>query len=169
MNHATITLRNGKILLVDSEDAELLNGHNVYTTTKPGRTVSYAHFWSGGKQVSVHRIVMKAMPGQIICHLNGNGLDCRKANLAVGNARLNGASVKMKRSGSASKYRGVHVYNGRGRGNWSVRFFDDGKGVNLGLFDSEIAAAKAYDQEASKRFGRFAHLNFPALDSLSKP
>jgi len=37
----------------------------------------------------------------------------------------------------------------------------DGKTIFLGYFDSELDAAKVYDDKARELFGDFAQLNFP--------
>jgi hypothetical protein len=35
-----------------------------------------------------------------------------------------------------------------------------GISINLGFFDDEIEAAKAYDEAAKERYGKYAKLNF---------
>jgi len=110
-------------------------------------------------KVFLHRHLKNAKRGQMVCHLNGNGLDCRRRNMKFGNHHLNGCSFRTKRKGSASKYRGVNIYNGRGK-RWSVQFIDNGVLVYGGRFANEVDAARRYNQMAKKRFGKFAHINF---------
>lgn len=154
----------GLKVLIDDEDAHLIEGWSVYPSKN--RNVQYAHLirWDRKKKRQVkkllHRVIMNAPDGLMVCHLNGNGLDCRKSNLRLGDAKKNGSSYRTKRNRAASGFRGVHRNNGRGK-KWTVMFWDNGKSVYLGRYDSEEEAARTYDREAIKRFGEFAHLNFP--------
>jgi hypothetical protein len=152
-------------VILDPEDRALIlsEGWSVYPVKK--RNVVYGEMcrWNRmtkrQEKCSLHRFVIGARNGQIIAHLNGNGLDCRKSNLSIANHKLNGSSIRTKNKGSASKYRGVYINNGRGK-KWTAMLWDNGKCVYLGRYDSEIEAAKTYDKEAYKRFGKFSHLNF---------
>jgi hypothetical protein len=45
-------------------------------------------------------------------------------------------------------------------GKWAASIKYNGKKIHLGLFDSEIDAAKTYDNEATKLFGEYINLNF---------
>jgi hypothetical protein len=50
----------------------------------------------------------------------------------------------------------------KARSKWAARLGVGRQQHNLGRFDHEIDAAKAYDQAARKMLGDFAHLNFPS-------
>lgn len=60
--------------------------------------------------------------------------------------------------GGASRFCGVHAR----RSKW-ISQISDGTGgrIYLGAFETETAAAQAYDVAALARYGQFARLNFP--------
>jgi hypothetical protein len=130
-------------------------GHNTYIQMCRWNKVEKRQ-----EKMWLHRFALNAPPKIMVCHLNGNAKDNRRCNLAFGNHRTNGSSVRTKLKSAASRFRGVHLNSGRGK-RWTVQFIDGGQSIYLGRFDNEIDAAKAYDAEASHRFGKFAHLNFP--------
>jgi len=99
---------------------------------------------------------MNAVPGLEVDHINGNTLDCRRLNLRLCTHKQNLANQK-KQSGRSSQFKGVSFSKSRGK--WEAYIKTDGKKKHLGRFDTEEAAAYAYDLEAFRLFGWFAKLN----------
>jgi hypothetical protein len=102
---------------------------------------------------------MGAMPGQLVDHINGNGLDCRRENLRLCTAKENAHNRKPWAKAKISKFKGVTRYHPR-RPGWDAQICSDGKVLYLGHFATEEEAARAYDSAARDAFGDFALLNF---------
>jgi hypothetical protein len=126
-------------------------GHNLYAVrykfVGPNRT------W----QISMHREIMRPKKGRLVDHRNCDSLDNRRENLRFATCAEN-VHNRRKRKNTTSRFLGVNYY--KPKGNWESRIMCKGKRIRLGRFDSEVAAAKAYDKAAKKYFGEFARLNF---------
>lgn len=67
-------------------------------------------------------------------------------------------NARNRRSqGGTSQFLGVHRHGRK----WQAAIRSHGSKTYLGSFNSEEAAARAYDAAARQRHGDFAHLNFP--------
>jgi hypothetical protein len=110
------------------------------------------------KIVRLHRLIMNAPEGLLIDHKNNNGLDNRRANLRLATHSQNMQNRRKRRSNTTSRFIGVSF--DRSRGKWKAQIKYQGKYINLGRFDSEIEATRAYDAAARKYRGEFARLNF---------
>lgn len=108
--------------------------------------------------VYMHQLVLGRGEGRI-SHLNGNGLDNRRKNLA----RMNQSQVLAKRRPPAlfagktpsSPYKGV--CRDKETGKWLATF----RGKKVGRFRDEAEAARAWDAAARAYWGPLAYQNFP--------
>lgn len=154
------------VALVDDVDADLA-AEAWYRGLS--RNTSYLRRRGGRSNVLLlHREVMGRALGRsllardIVDHVNGNGLDNRRANLRLATARQNGCN-RCSARGSSSRYLGVYLDAARGK--WRAKAkAADGKYIHLGRFDSEADAARAYNAAALKLHGAFARLNVIELD-----
>jgi hypothetical protein len=110
------------------------------------------------RTVYLHREIMNAPADLLVDHRNCDSLDNRKANLRFATHTENGQN-RRKRKNATSRFLGV--WWDKSKGLWESRIVYNKKRIFLGYFDSEIEAAKAYDEAAKKYFGEFARLNFP--------
>lgn len=110
----------------------------------------------GSLELRLHRVVMDAKLGELIDHIDGNGLNNRRDNLRLATNQGNSANSK-RQIGSASRFKGVGFH--RQTGKWEAFIRHNGKKQHLGLFVVEAEAAQAYNEAALRLFGAFARLN----------
>ena len=158
-----IKLTQGKVTLVDDEDYEYLNQFKWFTAKN--RNAFYAVRVlprKDGKRITIwmHRVILNTPIGMETDHIDHNGLNNTKVNLRVCSRTENGMNRCNNRN-SASQYKGV-CWNKQNT-KWTAGIRINGKLKYLGYFDSEIEAAKCYDQAAILHQSGFANLNFKPI------
>ena len=111
---------------------------------------------SVGRTIYLHRQLMEFPDNLTVDHINRDSLDNRRSNLracTVAENNLNSAGF----TGGTSRFKGVAWTKARGK--WTVFGGRRGARVFVGAFDSEIEAARAYNEYAKQHFGPFAYLN----------
>lgn len=146
--------KKGDYALVDEEDYERVMEYNWYLTT------GYAINDAVGM---MHRFIMNPPDDMEVDHIFHNKLDNRKGYLRISTPQQN--VFNSRPYGKASKYKGV--YWSKAANKWYSQMVVDGKCNYIGLFESEVQAAKEYDKLAIKLQGKFAYLNFPEECSIA--
>jgi hypothetical protein len=165
-NIRRIPLGDGHVAIVDAAEYpslikfswRLLRGHK-------GKL--YAYTSVSGRATYMHRLVAGTPKGFETDHINGDGLDNRRANLRLATSSQNRANMwkprRPDRGSHTSIYKGVTWDKSRGK--WQSKINHEGRCRNLGRYDSEVDAAHAYDAAAITAWGAFARLNFPRGDA----
>lgn len=168
-----IPLTRGQLAIVDDEDYRYLSQYKWFA--KKCNKTFYACRGKrqgelyGADIISMNREIMDVLnqPKILVNFKDYNGLNNQKSNLRLCNKSQVVAYKRKNPNGQASsKYHGVYLLD-RMKGKYRERSYiasvmntQTGKYERIGGFKSEIAAAKAYDEEAKKYHGEFASLNF---------
>ncbi len=161
-----VPMNHGRACIIDADDGPLAarytwregpGNHTDYANTDMLKTGSTTDRFVQ----SMHRLFLGLDFGDKRQgdHINGNGLDNRRANLRIApnGQRQNGLNRGPNRGGS-SRFKGVFWNKQAGRWTASIKA---GEIVWRHNFAGEAEAARAYDDKARELHGEFAYLNFP--------
>ena len=157
-----IGLTDRKFAIVDEAEYYRLGNFGWCAKTCFGKTYAIRFADTpkrGAVTISMHREIMNAPAGLLVDHRNRNTLDNRRANLRLATYSQNGCNSRIDKTKASSRFRGVRFIKKTGK--WAANIRINGKKTWLGSFDSEIDAARAYDEAAKKYHREFARLNFP--------
>jgi hypothetical protein len=110
-----------------------------------------------GGMALLHRELMQPADGSKIDHIDGNGLNCTRANMRLATSQQN--SINHKRKVGKSGYRGVYKLKNR----YIAIMSDNYEQIHIGSYLTAEEAARARDAAVLARHGEFAVLNFPKL------
>lgn len=152
----TIRLTKGAIAYVSDEDFEAVNKFKWHLANKgyPARRLRVSE---GGGILFLHNQILKCPIGMEIDHKDGNKCNCQRENMRFATSLQNGFNKRKRFNATGSKYKGV-VYR-KDIKKYRAAIQANKIRVILGLFDSEVDAAKKYNEAAIKLHGEFARLN----------
>lgn len=160
----TIPLTKNRVAFVDDADFAKVsaykwrlhfNGSGYYARAYLGRV--------DGKQTQryLHRFLVTPPVGYEVHHLDGDGLNNQRDNLAFV-TRQHHLSIGGKRRPNKSGYRGVTKRTDKRILSFRVQIMQNRQHVYGASFKTAEEAARAYDAKARELFGPLAYQNFPA-------
>ncbi len=156
-----IRLTQGKVALVDDEDFEYLNKIKWYVSK------TKTNFYAANDKIGLmHRFILKSPRDKITDHKDHNGLNNQKYNIRICTYSQNAQNRISKLNGNShflgvtkiinkKKYKNrIYIYQ-----YYMAQITVKGKQKTIGMYKSEIQAAKTYNNAALKHHGDFANLN----------
>lgn len=158
---AEILLNQGKVVIVDEADFQLLSQWNWWVDLRgyayrTGRK-SDGVLWR--KNIRMHRQILGLTDPLVFCdHVNHNPLDNRRVNLRACTNSMNVANSRTS-ADSSTGYKGVRFDKRLKFKPWTARIVFNGREISLGYHPTKEQAALAYNKAAKRLFGEFANLN----------
>lgn len=149
------------VAIVDDDvfDRMVALGRRWSAARRPHTTYAGRDELIDGKKVRIylHRWILDAPNGAQVDHINGNGLDNRRANLRIVTPSENLLN-QNRPTRSSSGYRGVAPI--KESKNWRAYVNVTGRQIQIGVYPSATVAAVARDRYVA-RYHPTAGLNFP--------
>jgi hypothetical protein len=158
---AFVPLTQGYEAIIDAADVHLVEGVSWHAAVVRRRDKSvwrvYAQWRGRGKNgcsssVYLHRVIAGTPDHMMTDHVNGNGLDNRRANLRHATNADNQHNSK-KANNNTSGIKGV--YWEKTRGKWRAQIKVSGRRWQLGYFTNIEDAAAAYAEASARLHGDF--------------
>ncbi len=161
-HYTIIPLTQGYKAIVDPEDAELAMykwhlTRGRYAMRRPGSS----HKNAKRPAIIMHRIIMERklgrpiLPDAVVDHINGDGLDNRRANLREATTSQNAAN-RTREADKGIKFK---------RGKWEASIGYQGRVLFIGAFGTKALALEAYDLAKVELFGEFARTNHACVQT----
>ena len=154
-NIAHVPLTKGRHAIIDTVDIPLVEPGTWYALVN--RQTAYAVRSVGTRATKrvmlMHRVIVGAPDGMDVDHINGDGLDNRRANLRLATRSENMRNSRQS-AANTSGFKGV-CWNKRDQ-NWVAAITVEGRMRYLGAFGTPEAAHEAYLAAATRLFGQFA-------------
>lgn len=171
-----IELSQGEVAIVDDEDFEALNAVKWHVKRRPN--TSYAsrsiHYPVGKSRPEwMHRVVLlratgrSPLAGEVSDHINGNGLDNRRANLRIVTFSQNLMNSRKHSVNSPGQFIGVCWIKRRRK--WLANIQAYGKPVVIGFFDDEVLAMQARERYISEHPDLMARSNVSFIQDVIEP
>lgn len=158
---ALIPLTRGQFAVIDAKDIPLVAKHQWYAqVTRTGFMAARNQYQPGErrkyKQITMHRMLAASPNKPCVDHRDHDQLNNRRNNLRPCTYSENAFNRKKYRVKCTSRFKGVMFY----KGEWRAQIYVNKKVKPLGVFETEIDAAIAYDCAALRCYGQFARINF---------
>lgn len=157
-----IPLSQDMTALVSPEDYRRVVKRKWSVAKRRGRIYAETNMKIDGvwKRVLLHRFILEAPAGQKIDHKDGNGLNNLRDNIrfATHNQNAQNAGRRVYMGKRSSRFKGISWSKVMNK--WHAQIMANRKYHNLGYFESEEDAARAYDSAAKELHGEFARTNF---------
>jgi len=154
-----IELTQDKFAIVDDYNFEFLNKFSWFAVYSEKSKCFYARtsktFYENGKRkqktIAMHRLILSAKTGEIVDHINHNGLDNRIENIRLVTCIENSRNCRITKRNS-SGFVGVYFRKDRGNGRWVAKICVKNRLIYVGSFKSKKSAIKAR-KLANLRYG----------------
>lgn len=154
----TIPLTKGHYAIVDDEDYAGIAAFSWYSNENGGIVYAYRKTYEQRPHIvsmPMHRQILRLKKGQIVDHIDFNGLNNQKSNLRVCTVSQNQFHRRLQPNSSGLK--GVHWSKKQRK--WVTNFTENGRSYYVGAFTDRKAAGRAYDAEAIRCIPEFAATN----------
>jgi hypothetical protein len=148
-----IPLSQGHYALIDDEDVPLVTGKWSYRPHPTGPAYALRTVQLGQRRTMtklMHRVILDAPKGMLVDHINGDGLDNRRANLRFATRSQNQQNLHAP-SRSRTGVRGVTIVPRRTKP-YRARLHLNGKHISLGYYETLEEASKAARDGRRKHF-----------------